>query len=253
MRTETIDIAVDDGASIEGTLVLPDGVAVRRPGVLFVHGWGGNQDQYLATAREVAALGSVCLTFDLRGHGETDELHETVTRADGVRDVMAAYEVLAAHRDVDRARIAVVGASYGAYLAAIVSLRCRFNRFALRAPALYKDDDWDMPKRKLHVDPDFKEYRRRSLRIEDNRALGACAQFRGDVLLVESSADEIIPHPAVANYIAAFANAHSLTYRVIEGADHGVTQAPWQLAYDDLLVEWLSTISVDTRRTLGLA
>jgi pimeloyl-ACP methyl ester carboxylesterase len=226
---------------------------LAQPGVLFVHGWGGSQDQYLATAREIAALGFVSLTFDLRGHGETDAMHETVTRGDSLQDVVAAYHVLAEHRGVDRSRIAVVGASYGAYLAAIVSLRCPFDRFALRAPALYKDDNWDLPKRKLHIDPDFAEYRRRALRTEDNHALGACAQFRGDVLLVESEKDEIIPHPAVANYIAAFANARSLTYRVIDEADHGLTQNPWQLAYDQLLVDWISTISVDTPRTVGLA
>jgi uncharacterized protein len=251
MKTEPVRIPVDGGPAMEGTLVASPGA--RLPAVLFVHGWGGSKDQALTTAREVAQLGSVCLTFNLRGHGETDALHKTVTRADNIKDVVAAYEVLAGHRDVDRSRIAVVGASYGAYLAAIVSLRCAFARFALRAPALYKDANWDMPKHELHVDPDFKEYRRRSLRAEDNRALGACAQFRGDVLLVESGADEIIPHPAIANYIAAFANAHSLTYRVIEGADHALSQAPFQKAYDALLVEWLSTISVDTARTVGLA
>ena len=73
---------------------------------------------------------------------------------------------------------------------------------ALRAPALYKDIDWEAPKRKLHVDPDFAAYRRLALRAEENRALGACAQFLGDALVVESEHDEIIPHPAVTNYIA---------------------------------------------------
>ena len=44
------------------------GLAGRaRAGVLFVHGWGGSQQQYLARAREIAALGCVCLTFDLAG------------------------------------------------------------------------------------------------------------------------------------------------------------------------------------------
>ena len=116
----------------------------------------------------------------------------------------------------------------------------------LRAPALYKDDDWEQPKRKLHVDPDFAAYRRLALRAEDNRALGACAQFLGDALVVESEHDEIIPHPAVANYIAALANAHSLTYRVIEGADHGLTQQSWELAYTELLVGWLSEMIKDS-------
>ena len=35
---------------------------------------------------------------------------------------------------------------------------------ALRAPALYKDADWDKPKLHCHVDPDLPAYRRRSVR-----------------------------------------------------------------------------------------
>ena len=63
-RDEAIEIAVDD-QRVAGTLVTP---ATVIPGVLFVHGWGANQEQYLARARQIAALGCVCLTFDLRGH-----------------------------------------------------------------------------------------------------------------------------------------------------------------------------------------
>src|ERR671915_2021819 len=96
-RDDLIDIPVD-GQRIAGTLVTP-GTAL--PGVLFVHGWGGNQDQYLARAREIAALGCVCLTFDLRGHARTDSQHETVTREDSLRDVVAAYDVLVRQPGVD--------------------------------------------------------------------------------------------------------------------------------------------------------
>src|SRR5881296_1671289 len=107
-RDDIIDIAVDDH-HIAGTLVTP---ATAAPGVLFVHGWGGSQEQYLARAREVAALGCVCLTFDLRGHAKTQPQHETVSRGDNLRDVLAAYDVLADHRGVNPSAIAVVGSSY---------------------------------------------------------------------------------------------------------------------------------------------
>ena len=63
-RDDLIEIPVGDDQHIAGTLVTP---GTMSPGVLFVHGWGGNQEQYLARAREIAALGCVCLTFDLRG------------------------------------------------------------------------------------------------------------------------------------------------------------------------------------------
>jgi hypothetical protein len=239
VRDETIDIAVD-AQRIEGSLIAPAAPNGAVPGVLFVHGWGGSQDHYLEEARATAALGCVCLTFNLRGHAKTEAQHETVTREDNLRDVMAAYDVLANHEGVDKAFLALVGSSYGAYLGALLIYMRPLRLLAMQAPALYKDDDWEKPKRKLHIDPDFAAYRRLTLRAEENRALGACAQFLGDALVVESEHDEIIPHPAVANYIAALANAHSLTYRMIEGADHALSEQAWQRAYTELLVNWLS-------------
>jgi dienelactone hydrolase len=239
LRDETIAIAVE-GQRIEGTLIAPAAVERLAPGVLFVHGWGGNQDHYLAEARAIAALGCVCLIFNLRGHAETEAQHETVTREDNLRDVMAAYDVLAHDPGVDKGFIALVGSSYGAYLGALLIYMRPVRLLAFQAPALYKDADWEAPKRKLHIDPDFAAYRRLTLRAEDNRALGACAQFLGDALVVESEHDEIIPHPAVANYIAALANAHSLTYRMIEGADHGLSDENCERAYTELLVNWIS-------------
>lgn len=239
VRSETVAIAVD-GQRIEGTLVAPAERNDRASGVLFVHGWGGNQDHYIDEARALAALGCVCLIFNLRGHAETEAQHETVTREENMRDVMAAYDVLAGQPGVSKTCIALVGSSYGAYLGALLIYMRPLRLLALQAPALYKDDDWEAPKRRLHVDPDFSAYRRLSLRAEDNRALGACAQFFGDALVVESEHDEVIPHPAIANYIAALANAHSLTYRVIESADHSLSRDDWQRAYTELLVHWMS-------------
>lgn len=242
LHHEAVDILVD-GQYIEGTLIGPALQGERGPGALFVHGWGGNQDQYLARARIVAALGWTCLTFDLRGHERTLPLREAVTRADNLRDVVAAYDVLAGSSRVDRSRLALVGSSYGAYLGALTTALRPVCWLALRAPAIYKDAGWELPKRQLHSDPDFAEFRRRAHRASDNRALEACARFRGDALVVESQDDSVVPHDVVASYVAAFADAHSLTYRVIEGADHSLSQEPWRQAYCELLVSWLREIS----------
>ncbi|MGE5650546.1 MAG: alpha/beta hydrolase family protein [Bacillota bacterium] len=235
-RDDKIHIAVDDGR-IAGTLVTP---APRIPGVLFVHGWGGSQEQYLARAHEIAALGCVCLTFDLRGHGSTNAQHETVSRESNLRDVLAAYDVLAGHRVVDPASIAVVGSSYGGYLAAILTTLRPVKWLALRVPALYMDSDWEAPKRQLHKDQDLVAYRRSPVPTQQNRALRACAAFRGDVLVIESEFDHVIPHAVISSYLDACGQAHSLTYRVIKGADHGLTEEPYQRAYTALLTNWMT-------------
>lgn len=243
---EILDIPVD-GQHIAGTLLTAGGAASPSPGVLYVHGWGGSQEQYVARAAEIAALGCVCLTFDLRGHVKTEPQRETVSRGDNLRDVLAAYDVLARHAGVDASAIGVVGSSYGAYLGAIATTLRPVRWLALRVPALYKDADWELPKRQLHHDADLKAYRQRSVRPEDNRALAACEGFRGDILVVESERDDVIPHPVIANYLAACASVHSLTYRVIEGADHGLSEEPWRIAYTSILVQWLTEMTAATR------
>jgi pimeloyl-ACP methyl ester carboxylesterase len=235
---EVFDIPVD-GERIVGTLLGSEG-EFGSPGALFVHGWGGRQEQYLGRARAIGGLGCVCLTFDLRGHVATHPQHDSVTRADNLRDVLAAYDVLKRRPGVDAENIALVGSSYGAYLAAIVSGMRPVRYLALRVPALYKDEGWDTPKTRLRLDPDFDAFRRRDVAPTDNRALCACAEFRGDVLIVESENDEIIPRETVKNYVRAFRQARSLTHRVMAGADHGLSADRQKQAYTNLLVGWMA-------------
>ena len=242
-RDDKITIAVDK-EHIAGTIVTPGTVV---PGILFLHGWGGSQQQYLARAREIAALGCVSLTVDFRGHVATEGQRETVSREDNLRDALAAYDKLVAHRPVDAEAIAVVGSSYGGYLAAILTTLRPVRWLALRVPALYKDAGWELPKQQLNEDPELHAYRRRHIRPQDNRALQACARYKGDVLIVESEKDKTIPHPVIENYLEASKHAHSLTYRVIEGADHSLSDAPSQRAYTSLLVNWLTEMVFGAR------
>ena len=237
---ELVEIAVDD-QHIAGTLIAP---ARAGPGVLFAHGWGGSQQQYLALAREVAGLGCVCMTFDLRGHARTDGQRDTVSRDKNLSDLLAAHDFLARQSGVDASAIGVVGISYGAYLAAIMTSLRSVRWLAMRAPALYKDAGWELPKRRLHEDPDLPGYRRRLVRSENNRALHACAGFRGDVLIVESEHDDVVPHAVVANYVAACAQARSVTARLIEGADHALSKKRWERAYTSFLVNWLVEMGI---------
>ena len=234
---DALEIAVG-GQHIAGTLVTP---GTLIPGVLFVHGWGGSQQQYVARAREIAALGCICLTFDMRGHARTHEQLRTVTREDNLCDLLAAYEVLSKQRGVDQSSIAVVGSSYGGYLATILTSLRPVRWLVLRAPALYKDSEWTLPKDQLRKLQELDAYRRMVVQTADSRALRACAEYAGHALVVESENDSIIPAQVIANYRHALKQtAASVTYRKLEGADHALSSEACQQAYTTLLVSWLS-------------
>lgn len=242
VSSESIEIAVD-GQSISGTILTP---GAKIPGILFVHGWGGSQQRDLARAKNITGLGCVCLTFDLRGHERTHEMRSKVSREQSLADLLAAYDRLVSHPAVDSDAIAVIGSSYGGYLATILSSMRPVKWLALRVPALYWDADWEMPKQELDRDK-LAHYRRSAVTAADNRALAACKEFHGDVLLIESEQDDYVPHATLMSYRSAFERAHSLTYRLVDGADHALSSDLSQSMYSSMLTNWISEMVIGAR------
>ena len=229
--------------AIAGTLLAPE---QRMPGILFVHGWGGSQERDMLRGRHIAGLGSVCLTFDLRGHEKTQLQKQTVTREHNLQDMLVAYDHLAQHPATDPERIAVIGTSYGGYLATILTTLRPVRWLAMRVPALYWDEEWDTPKQHLNRER-LMEYRQTRLGPQDNQALAACAEFAGDVLIVESEHDEHVPHTTIMNYRSSFLRAHSMTHRIIDDADHGLSHERCQQAYTSILTSWISEMIIGDR------
>jgi hypothetical protein len=67
------------------------------------------------------------------------------------------------------------------------------------------------------------------------------------VLLVESEQDDYVPHATLMSYRTAFDMAHSLTYRLLDGADHGLSSDTSQHAYTTLLTDWISEMVIGSR------
>ena len=124
-----VTVVSADGQRLAGSLFRPR-AQERRPagGVLLLHPLGSNRAACTSQAAALTARGLVVLSLDLRGHGAS--VSETVpdTRAFSARldanldaseqDARAALAFLARQPRVDAARIGVVGAGLGAFVAA---------------------------------------------------------------------------------------------------------------------------------------
>jgi pimeloyl-ACP methyl ester carboxylesterase len=179
--------------------------------------------------RAVEELGAVCLTFDLSGHGASGGERGAFSLADHLDDVTAAYDRLLEER-VDPERIGVCGASYGGYLGAVLTDRRRVRRLLIRAPALYSDDHWEV---RLAA-------RSRETRVPpDSRALRALRGFAGEVLVIESGRDEVIPPEWIAAYREAALHAEHL--RMPE-ATHALVEPAWQEEFLAALIEFFRAL-----------
>src|SRR5690242_18443914 len=172
---KTVKIATGDSRKIEGTLFLPKkphSQQALRPAALFLHGWGSDRQKHFLPAEALAERGFVSLAIDLRGHGKTDRLEKLISARENLQDALAAYDFLASRKDVDKKSIGVTGFSYGGFLAILLSAQRKVRWLALRSPALYRDEDLDIPKAKIKR-RGLMAFRRRSMSSTDCAGLRA--------------------------------------------------------------------------------
>lgn len=214
-------------------------MSAARPSLLVCPGWNDDgRPQFELLRAALAPHGWQCRRAGLPDADATRRERRTATRLDGLAQLRADYAALLDSPQADPTLVGVLGFSYGAYEAALLTGHCSPAWLVMRSPALYPDAHWRTPKEDL--DPEALErYRQLRLTPEQNRALACCAAYRGDVLLVESGRDEVIPRTVIDNYEAAFRNVRSLTRRMLAGADHALSEARWRDDYHRLVVNWL--------------
>jgi uncharacterized protein len=242
---KTVKIATGDSRKIEGTLFLPKNGRALHPAALFLHGWGSDRKKHFIPAEALAGRGFVSLAIDLRGHGKTDRLGKSISARENLQDALAAYDFLASRKDVDKKWIGVAGFSYGGFLAILLTARRKVRWLALRSPALYRDEDLDIPKAQIKR-RGLMTFRRQSMSSTDCAGLRAAAAIRAPVLLIEAEHDRVVPRQQIRNYLNAFAKSTSVKHRVILGAHHAMSPEELQLATDAMLGWVASFIKIDT-------
>jgi dienelactone hydrolase len=115
-----------DGTTLKGYLARPAAAGGKRPGVLVVHEWWGNNDYSRKRADMLAELGYVALAVDMFGDGKiVDNPKDAMALAGEAgknldvseKRFAAARALLAGQPDVDAGRIAAVGYCFGGGMA----------------------------------------------------------------------------------------------------------------------------------------
>ncbi|MGO4152257.1 alpha/beta hydrolase [Cupriavidus sp. YAF13] len=183
------DVTFDsDGLRLAGSLHLPPNLAggERRPAIAVLHGFGSNKDDgmvQLAT-RLFSSLGYVVLRFDMRGCGNSEGERGKVLCEDQVRDTRNAVSYLQSLSEVEPAKIAVMGHSFGAAVAVYAA------GVDPRIGACISSAGWgdgEVKLRQQHAGPG--EWQRFEAMVEEGRARLAMGQS------MQVSRFDIVPIP----------------------------------------------------------
>ena len=110
LTAETVRIPVDD-IELVAWYISP-GEAANGATLIYVHGFGGNRGALLEQVAAMHEVGYGALLLDMRNHGESDAAISTWGYSEA-NDVIAAYNYLLTHPEVDPNRIGLVGKSMG--------------------------------------------------------------------------------------------------------------------------------------------
>jgi dienelactone hydrolase len=245
------------GQHVFGVIHRPAAGGGRRPGVVIFHGLVGSKDQphqiFVKLAEALARAGMVALRIDFRGRGDSEGETVDITPAADLMDARAALDYLAVQPDVDPARLALCGMSWGGAIAACLAGHDpRVSAVALWSSAPVAGFDWNPPFRQVDG-RDVAEMwgnivgRQFYDGLQHIHPLADLQRARGPVLIAYGTTDEEVPQAAVDHAAATLAAAGiACDVLAIPDADHAFMGYDWEQALLVGTVDWL-------RRALGVS
>lgn len=187
--------------------------------------------------------GRSVLVIDYSGHGNSPFNLAETSPAQHLLEVVRAYDWIKQRNP--KARVSVVGASYGGFLASRLIRYREVAQLVLRAPAIYRPEVfYDLWRGKLGNDvynEDIQRYRTNAVELSSNSYFKDL-DFQGRVFVVAHEEDEVIP----AAVTDVYTNVFSADAYVAKGFKHalsqsGLTEGQFE-EYQRVITNWLNKV-----------
>jgi len=192
------------------------------------------QRYYDFLPRLSSELGITSVIFDYTGHGDSPFDIEELSPAQHFLEVVKVFDWI--KREYPNRKVFVIGSSYGGFLATQLTKYREFEVLVLRAPAIYKPNDFYTLKKNEDRDA-TQSFRRNVEALEKHPLLARASQFKGNVLLVVHENDEQIPRETTDAYEKAF--KPELLF--VEGVTHSLDNVTQEQVddYNQRIFDWL--------------
>ena len=228
-----------DGLTLKGNLFYPEKIKEKNPSILFIHGWTSEKTRSYQYAEALIKLGYIVMLFDMRCHGISEGNINIATPKEFLNDCIAAYDYFSQVKGVDKDNISIVGSSFGGYLSSILTAKRKIKNLVLRVPADYTNDAFEKPKMgNAGKNPEIFKWRLIPKKYSETFALQALHDFYGNVLIIESEKDTIVPHQIIQNYAVAVKDKSKLDHIVMKGVSHSIKPGPFKDKVTQILVAW---------------
>lgn len=225
-----------NGLTIRGVLTTPKTGSAPFPGVICFHGMTSSNVGYIPLIEKLAENGIAGLAINMRGHGESDGDFNTATVTEAINDGLAAYDFLTSQPNIDSNKIGLLGTSVGAILVSFTSQQREIQSIVLRAPAAYSEELLGVSMAATMTNEDHQFYD-----IPDLSATPpgrAIAKFKGNLLVISSEKDAIIPAHISQGYIDITTSARRKELHTIKDATHALTKPTWKQEFQDTAAAW---------------